>query len=115
VVVFIHSARVGMIIGKKGQEVDKLTKELEDLAHRHIEVKTMEVNRPEVDPQLIAEDIGDRSFVVGLRTGIVAVLPMRLCQTRAYGSPTPSRKTRASSYPGSDPRAAGSRAGQVLH
>src|SRR3984957_1167717 len=57
VTVFIDSARVGMIIGKKGQEVDKLTKELEDLCHRHIEVKTMEVNRPELDPQLVAEDI----------------------------------------------------------
>src|SRR6516165_1406314 len=60
VTVFIYSARVGMIIGKKGQEVDKLTKELEDLAHRHIEVKTMEVNRPEVDPQLVAEDIAEQ-------------------------------------------------------
>ena len=49
-----------MIIGKKGQEVDKLTKELEDLSHRHIEVKTMEVNRPEVDPQLVAEDIAEQ-------------------------------------------------------
>jgi small subunit ribosomal protein S3 len=60
VTVFIHSARVGMIIGKKGQEVDKLTKELEDLCHRHIEVKTMEVNRPELDPQLVAEDIAEQ-------------------------------------------------------
>jgi small subunit ribosomal protein S3 len=57
VVVFVYAARVGVIIGKKGQEVEKLTKELEDLAHRHIEVKTMEVNKPEVDPQLVAEDI----------------------------------------------------------
>src|SRR6516225_5031550 len=60
VTVFIHSARVGMIIGKKGTEVDKLTKDLEDLTHRHIEVKTMEVNRPEVDPQLVAEDIAEQ-------------------------------------------------------
>jgi small subunit ribosomal protein S3 len=60
VVVYIYSARVGMIIGKKGQEVDKLTKDLEDLAHRHIEVKTMEVNRPEVDPQLVSEDIAEQ-------------------------------------------------------
>ena len=60
VTVFIYSARVGMIIGKKGQEVDKLTKDLEDLAHRHIEVKTMEINRPEVDPQLVAEDIAEQ-------------------------------------------------------
>jgi small subunit ribosomal protein S3 len=60
VTVFIHSARVGMIIGKKGQEVEKLTKDLEDLCHRHIEVKTIEVNRPEVDPQLVAEDIAEQ-------------------------------------------------------
>jgi small subunit ribosomal protein S3 len=60
VTVFVHSARVGMIIGKKGQEVDKLTKDLEDLAHRRIEIKTMEVNRPEVDPQLVAEDIAEQ-------------------------------------------------------
>jgi small subunit ribosomal protein S3 len=60
VVVYIYSARVGMIIGKKGQEVDQLTKQLEDLTHRHIEIKTMEVNRPEVDPQLVAEDIAEQ-------------------------------------------------------
>ena len=59
-VVYIYSARVGVIIGKKGQEVDKLTKELEDLTHRHIEVKTMEIARPEVDAQLVAEDVADQ-------------------------------------------------------
>ncbi len=60
VTVFIHSSRVGMIIGKKGQEVDKLTKDLENLCHRHIEVKTIEVNRPDRDPQLVAEDIKEQ-------------------------------------------------------
>ena len=60
VVVYIYAERVGIIIGKKGSEVDKLTKDLENLAHRHIEVKTMEVNRPELDPQLVAEDIAEQ-------------------------------------------------------
>jgi small subunit ribosomal protein S3 len=60
VTVKIYAARVGMIIGKKGAEIDKLTKELEDLCHRHIEVKTMEINRPEVDAQLVAEDIAEQ-------------------------------------------------------
>ena len=60
VVVYIFSARVGMVIGKKGQEVEKLTKDLENLTHRHIEVKTMEVNRPEIDAQLVAQDIGEQ-------------------------------------------------------
>jgi len=57
VVIFVHSGRVGVIIGKKGQEIDKLTSELEGLTGRHIEIKTMEVNRPEIDAQLVAEDI----------------------------------------------------------
>ena len=52
VVIYIYAARVGMIIGKKGQEVDKLTKALEDLCHRHIEVKTMEVNSEDIAEQL---------------------------------------------------------------
>lgn len=60
VLVYIHSAKVGMIIGKKGNEVDKLTKELEDLIHRHIEVKTMEIGNPQVDAQLVAEDIAEQ-------------------------------------------------------
>ncbi|MFL5328143.1 MAG: 30S ribosomal protein S3 [Gemmataceae bacterium] len=60
VVVQIHSAKVGVIIGKKGAEIEKLTKDLEDLTHRHIEVKTFEVNNPMTEPQLIAEDIAEQ-------------------------------------------------------
>jgi small subunit ribosomal protein S3 len=60
VTVFVYAARVGVIIGKKGAEVDKLTHDLQDLCDRVIEVKTMEVNRPEVDPQLVAEDIAEQ-------------------------------------------------------
>ncbi|MFO0880788.1 MAG: 30S ribosomal protein S3 [Gemmataceae bacterium] len=60
VTVFIHSARVGVIIGKKGQEVEKLTQDLQHLIHRVLEVKTIEVNRPELDPQLVAEDIAEQ-------------------------------------------------------
>ena len=60
VTVHIHSAKVGVIIGKKGTEIDKLTKDLENLVHRHIEVKTIEVGNPMVDPQLIAEDIAEQ-------------------------------------------------------
>lgn len=60
VVVYIHSARVGLIIGKKGENIDKLTADLENLTHRHIEVKTIEVNKPEVDAQLVAQDIAEQ-------------------------------------------------------
>src|SRR5207302_5369282 len=42
---------------KKGAEIDKLTHNLESLTHRRIEVKTFEVPRPEIDAQLVSEDI----------------------------------------------------------
>lgn len=60
VVIYIHSASVGIIIGKKGAEIEKLTHDLENLTRRKIEVKTMEIVRPEVDPQLVAEDIAEQ-------------------------------------------------------
>jgi len=60
VIVSISSSRVGAIIGKKGEKIDKLTKHLEKLTRRHIEVKTIEVNRPEVDAQIISEDIAEQ-------------------------------------------------------
>ena len=59
VVVFVHAGKVGIIIGKKGTEVEKLTQDLQTLCHRVIEVKTIEVNRPELDPQLVAEAIAE--------------------------------------------------------
>lgn len=60
VTVLIHSAKVGVIIGKKGAEIEKLTKDLENLVHRHIEVKTIEVGNPMTDPQIVAEDIAEQ-------------------------------------------------------
>ena len=60
VTVVVSSSRVGAIIGKKGEKIDKLTKALEKLTRRHIEVKTVEITRPEIDAQLIAEDIAEQ-------------------------------------------------------
>ncbi|MFO0809421.1 MAG: 30S ribosomal protein S3 [Gemmataceae bacterium] len=60
VVVHIHSAKVGMIIGKKGAEIEQLTTQLENLTRRKIEVKTFEVARPETDPQCVSEDIAEQ-------------------------------------------------------
>lgn len=60
VIVQVHAARVGMVIGKKGAEIDNLTAALENLIHRHVEVKTFEVKPPELDAQLVAEDIADQ-------------------------------------------------------
>jgi small subunit ribosomal protein S3 len=60
VVVSISSGRVGMIIGKKGAEIDKLTDKLKKLIDRNVEIRTIEVGRPETDAQLISEDIAEQ-------------------------------------------------------
>ena len=60
VIVTIYSSRVGAVIGKKGEKIEKLTKSLEKLTRRHIDVKTVEITRPEIEPQLVADDIAEQ-------------------------------------------------------
>jgi small subunit ribosomal protein S3 len=60
VIVTIYSSRVGAIIGKKGEKIEKLTAALEKMTRRHIDVKTVEITRPEIDPQIVADDIAEQ-------------------------------------------------------
>jgi small subunit ribosomal protein S3 len=55
--VIIHTARPGIIIGKKGSEVEKLRKDLELLSGKQAMVDIKEIRKPEVDAQLVAENI----------------------------------------------------------
>lgn len=56
--IIIHTARPGIIIGKKGAEVEKLRKELEGLTGREAAIDIKEIRKPELDAQLVAENIG---------------------------------------------------------
>jgi small subunit ribosomal protein S3 len=58
--VILHTARPGVIIGRKGQEVDRLQEELQQLLGRRVNLKVEEVSRPEIQAQLISEDIADQ-------------------------------------------------------
>jgi len=53
----IHTARPGIIIGKKGAEVEKLKKQLEKITGHEISIDIKEVRKPELDAQLVAENI----------------------------------------------------------
>lgn len=53
----IHTARPGIIIGKKGAEVDKLKKDLETMTGKQMYINIQEIRRPELDVQLVAENI----------------------------------------------------------
>ncbi len=57
IVVTIHTARPGVVIGKRGSEVDKLRDELGVLTKSEVSVNVEEVKRPELDARLVAENI----------------------------------------------------------
>jgi len=60
VFVEIWTARPGIVIGKKGAEVDVLRKELETLAGHAVAVNIVEIKRPELDATLVAQSVSEQ-------------------------------------------------------
>src|SRR5438046_6363090 len=56
-VVRIYTARPGIIIGRKGAEIDKLKQDVQKRTKREVHIDIQEVHRPELDAQLVAESI----------------------------------------------------------
>src|SRR5215208_6778596 len=53
----IHTARPGIVIGKKGAEIEKLKEEITKLTHRETYINIHEVRRPDLDAQLTSENV----------------------------------------------------------
>ncbi|MDD5206379.1 MAG: 30S ribosomal protein S3 [Desulfobacterales bacterium] len=53
----IHTARPGLVIGKKGSEIEHVKRELEKQIHKEVIIDIQEVRKPEVDAQLVAENV----------------------------------------------------------
>jgi len=60
VAIELWTARPGIVIGKKGAEVDVLRKELEKIAGCPVSVNIIEIKRPELDATLIAQSVGEQ-------------------------------------------------------
>jgi small subunit ribosomal protein S3 len=60
VVVDIHTARPGIVIGKGGSEVDNLRGQLERITRKKVQVNVREVSRPELNSALVAESIAEQ-------------------------------------------------------
>ena len=58
--VVLFAARPGVIIGRKGEEGERLQDELQTLVGRRINIKIEEIGRPELQAQLVAEDIAEQ-------------------------------------------------------
>jgi small subunit ribosomal protein S3 len=53
----IYTSRPGIVIGKKGSEISQLKKEIEKMTDREILIDIQEVRKPEIDAQLVAENV----------------------------------------------------------
>ncbi len=77
VTVTINTARPGIIIGKGGQEVDKLKEELKKLTKKDVQINISEIKRPELDAKIVATNIakqieGRISFRRAIKTSIAS-------------------------------------------
>ncbi|MBN1543148.1 30S ribosomal protein S3 [candidate division KSB1 bacterium] len=77
----IHTARPGIVIGRKGSEVDKLREELQRLTGTDVQININEIKRPELDAALVAENIasqlvGKVSYKRAMKKAIMSAVRM---------------------------------------
>src|SRR6478735_10623569 len=81
ITITIHTARPGIVIGKGGQEVDKIKEELKKLTKKDVQINIFEIKRPELDAQLVAEGIAKQleariSFRRAVKTAVASTMRM---------------------------------------
>ena len=58
--IVIHTARPGVVIGRRGAEVDRLREDLQNMVDRKVSIKIREITKPELNAQLVAEGIAEQ-------------------------------------------------------
>lgn len=81
ITVTVNTARPGIIIGKGGQEVDKLKEELKKLTNKEVQINIYEVRRPELDATIVANNIarqieGKISYRRAIKMAIASTMRM---------------------------------------
>lgn len=79
VTVTIHTARPGIIIGKGGQEVDKLKEELKKITSKEVQINISEIKRPELDAVIVANTVASQiegriSYRRAIKTAIASAI-----------------------------------------
>src|ERR1700755_1395434 len=81
ITVTIHTARPGIVIGKGGQEVDKIKEELKKITGKDVQINIFEIKRPELDARLVADSIarqleGRISFRRAMKMSVASTMRM---------------------------------------
>jgi small subunit ribosomal protein S3 len=81
----IHTARPGIVIGRRGAEADRIRGDLEKLTSKQIQLNILEVRNPEVDAQLVAQGVAEQlssrvSFRRAMRKAIQSAMKSPECK-----------------------------------
>ena len=81
ITITVHTARPGIVIGKGGQEVDKIKEELKKITKKDVQINIFEIKRPELDAQLVGEGVAKQleariSFRRAMKTSIASTMRM---------------------------------------
>jgi small subunit ribosomal protein S3 len=60
IIITVHTARPGIVIGKGGTEVDKIKEEIKKLTKKDVQINIFEIKRPELDAKLVGESIAQQ-------------------------------------------------------
>jgi small subunit ribosomal protein S3 len=60
ITITVHTARPGVVIGKGGQEVDRIKEELKKITNKDVQINIFEIKRPELDAKLVGESIAQQ-------------------------------------------------------
>ena len=89
----IHTARPGIVIGRRGAEADRIRGDLEKLTGKQVQLNILEVKNPEVDAQLVAQGVAEQlssrvSFRRAMRKAMQSA--MKSPASRASGCSAPA-------------------------
>ncbi len=81
ITITVHTSRPGIIIGKGGQEVDKLKEELKKITNKEVQINIFEIKRPELDARIVANNIarqieGKVAYRRAVKMGIASTMRM---------------------------------------
>jgi small subunit ribosomal protein S3 len=97
ITITIHTSRPGIVIGRGGQEVDKLKEEIKKITRKDVQINIFEIKRPELDAKLVADNIcqqleGRISFRRAMKSTIASTMRMNaegikvMCSGRLGGA-----------------------------
>lgn len=81
ITITIHTSRPGIVIGRGGQEVDRLKEEIKKITQKEVQINIYEIKRPELDAKLVSDMIGQQlkariSFRRAMKTALASSIRM---------------------------------------